>query len=174
MSVFASLAREHALLLRLVARLERGAADPDPRVAARETRNVLLVLFKALEAHERLEDAVFAATPERPSLAAAKALAEVEKQHRALGVLREEASQAMRSLDPEGGETIRAVGVRLAHLLRGHFNEEERRLWPSFNTYASRSTLNLLSRRAERQVVEMERELDRYWEAIGDYLTGDR
>ena len=174
MSVFASLTKEHGLLLRLVSRLERSAADPDPRTAARETRNVLLVLFKALEAHERLEDAVFAEPPERPSPETAKALAEVEKQHRALGVLRAEAADAMRAIDPDGGEEIRAVGLRLSRLLRAHFNEEERVLWPRFNAETGRSRLNLLARRAERQLKEMERELEHYWEAIGDYLTGER
>ncbi|MDE2142171.1 MAG: hypothetical protein KGL74_08845 [Elusimicrobia bacterium] len=37
-----------------------------------------------------------------------------------------------------------------------------------------RAQLDLLSSRAERQVREMERELERYWEAIGDYLANDR
>lgn len=171
MSVFESLAREHVLLLKLVGRLERAAAERDPRGAARETRNVLLVLFKALEAHEHLEHLIFDESPEHPSSAAYKALASVEKQHQALAALREEAGALLSSITPEGGESIRNLAQRLATLLRRHFDEEERKLWPSFNAYAGRSTLHRLSRQAHEQYQAMERDVNRYWAEVESYLT---
>ena len=174
MSVFDSLTREHALMLKLVSRLERAAAEADARVAAHETRTILLVLFKALEAHEHLEHLIFDECPELPTEAACAALANVEAQHQALGALREEAVALLTSITPEGGESIRALAVRLAKLLRLHFEEEERRLWPSFNAYAGRSTLHRLSRQAREQFVTMERDINRYWTEVESYMTGNR
>lgn len=167
MSVFDSLAREHELLLRLVGRLERAAAEPDARAAVRETRGILLVLLKALEAHEGLEHQIFEESPEAPSPSAYKALAGVESQHRTLAALREEASALLGGITPDGGEPIRDLALRLARLLRRHFAEEERTLWPSFNAYAGRSTLHRLSRQAREQALAMQLEVE-------TYMTGGR
>lgn len=174
MSVFVSLGKEHVLLLRLVDRLESAAAERDGRDAARATRNILLVLFKALEAHERLEHLIFDESPDLPSAAAYKALANVEEQHRALAALREEAGALLRSIAPEGVENVRELALRLATLLRRHFEEEERRLWPTFNAYAKRSTLHRLSRQAAEQLAAMERDVGRYWAEVEAYMDGSR
>jgi hemerythrin-like domain-containing protein len=174
MSVFDSLSQEHALLLRLVGRLERAAAERDERVAARETRNILLVLFKALKAHEDLENLIFDESPDAPSPAAYKALASVESQHRTLNELQKEAETLLDTLTPEGGASIRELSLRLASLLRRHFDEEERTLWPSFNAYVGRSTMHRLARQARDQFRDMEREVGRYWAEVEAYGGGNR
>ncbi len=174
MSVFDSLSREHALLLMLVKHLERAVGERDERTAARETRNILLVLFKALKAHENLETLVFEDSPEAPSPAAYKALAGIETQHRTLHELQKEAETILNTLTPEGGASIRELSLRLARLLRRHFDEEERLLWPSFNAYAGRSTMHRLSRQAREQYRAMEREVHRYWAEVEAYGNGGR
>lgn len=173
MSVFDSLAKEHALLLRLVERLERAVAVPDEREAARETRNILLVLLKALSAHEQLEHLVFDEPAEMPSAAARKALAAVEKQHEALADLKTRAEALLGDLTPAGGREIRILARRYATLLRRHFTEEERALWPSFHACAGRSTLHGLARKAGAQLRTMERDINRYWAEVESYLSGD-
>lgn len=172
MSVFDSLSREHAILLRLVEHLERAAEEKDERVAARETRNILLVLFKALEAHQRLEHLVYDESPDLPTPAAYKALADVENQHKALTELRAEAASLLNALTPEGGATMRELATRLGGLLRRLIENEERNLWPSFNAYAGRSTLHRLSRQAREQYRAMEREVNRYWAEVESYGGG--
>ncbi|PIR15741.1 MAG: hypothetical protein COV48_12675 [Elusimicrobia bacterium CG11_big_fil_rev_8_21_14_0_20_64_6] len=173
MSVFDSLSQEHALLLKLVGRLERAAAEKDERVSAREMRNILLVLFKALEAHEGLERLIFDDSPDLPSAAAYKALASVEHQHQALTDLRKESLALLASITPEATPAIRDLALRLASLLRRHFDEEERTLWPSFNACAGRSTLHRLSRQAHDQYVTMERDINRYWVEVESYMSGN-
>lgn len=171
MSVFDSLTQEHAVLLKLVGCLERAADVRGGRVAARETRNILLVLFKALEAHQRLEHLIYDESPELPTPAAYKALASVESQHRAVAALRDEAASLLSSITPEGGASIRELSLRLANLLRHLIDEEERKLWPSFNAYAGRSTLHRLSRQAHMQCLKMERDVNRYWAEVESYMT---
>lgn len=161
MSVFESLAKEHALLLKLIDRLERATVP--------ETSLLLTVLFKALDAHERLEHLVFDESPEPPTPAAYKALSKTEEQHRTLGDLRAEAEAV-----PAGSEEIRPLARRLASLLRRHFDEEERRLWPSFNAYAGRSTLHRLARQAAEQLAALEREVETYWAEIEPGRKGGR
>lgn len=172
MSVFDSLAKEHALLLRLVGRLERAASEPDGRAAARETRNILLVLFKALEAHEALEHLVFDDSPDAPPPAAYAALAKVEAQHESLAALRKEAAALLGSVSLEGVEPVRELALNLAKLLRRHFDDEERTLWPGFHAYARRSTLHRLSRQAAEQLKLMERDVTRYWAEVEEYTKG--
>ncbi len=171
MSVFDSLSQEHALLIKLIGRLERAADGKDERIAARETRNILLVLFKALEAHQNLEHLIYDESPDLPTPAAYKALASVESQHRAVAALREEAAALLSSITPEGGSSIRDLSLRLAGLLRHLIDEEERTLWPSFNAYAGRSTLHRLSRQAREQYVVMERDVNRYWAEVESYMA---
>lgn len=171
MSVFDSLTQEHALLLKLVLHLERAADVRDTHAAARETRTILLVLFKALEAHQRLEHMIYDESPEMPTPVAYKALAGIESQHRALTDLREEAATLLGSISPECSSSIRELSLRLAGLLRRLIDEEERKLWPSFNAYAGRSTLHRLSRQAREQYLEMERDVNRYWAEVESYLT---
>lgn len=172
MSIFDSLSREHALLLKLVARLERAAAERDERAAARETRNILLVLFKALEAHQRLEHLVYDESPDLPTPAAYRALAKVGKQHKDLTALREEVVAILNTMTPEGGAAIRELSLRLAGMLRRLIDQEERTLWPSFNAYAGRSTLHRLARQAHEQYRAMEREVGRYWAEVEAYENG--
>jgi len=174
MSVFDSLSKEHELLLKLVTRLERAADERDERTAAREMRNILLVLFKALEAHQRLEHLVYDESPDLPSPAAYRAMARVEQQHKDLTGLREEAVSILNTMTPEGGSAIRELSLRLGGLMRRLIDQEERTLWPSFNAYAGRSTLHRLSRQAHEQYRAMEREVSRYWTEVEAYGTGDR
>lgn len=174
MSVFDSLSREHAILLKLVEHLERAAAEKDERAAARETRNILLVLFKALEAHQRLEHLVYDESPDLPSPAAYKALSDVERQHKAVTELREEAASLLNTLTPEGGASMRQLAPRLGQLLRRLIEDEERKLWPSFHAYAGRSTLHRLARQAHEQYRAMEREVNRYWAEVEAYGNGGR
>lgn len=174
MSVFDSLSGEHALLLKLVGRLERAAAEANDRTAAHEMRNILLVLFKALEAHQTLEHLIYDESPEPPTPAAFRALAQVRKQHKAVAELREEAASLLNTLTPEGGATIRELSVRLGGMLRRLIDEEERKVWPTFNAYAGRSTLHRLSRQAHEQHRAMERDVNRYWAEVESYMTGDR
>ncbi|MFI5363437.1 MAG: hemerythrin domain-containing protein [Elusimicrobiota bacterium] len=174
MSVFLALGEEHELLRMFVGRLERGAADSDERTAERETRGGLLILLRALEAHEALEDMLFERFLEPPSPDARTALALVEGQHRLLAALREEGLALLRDGPNEGCGSMRGLVQRLARLLRRHFEDEERDLWPKFNALATRSTLNRLDRLARAQVREMQRDLERYGAEVADYLTGDR
>lgn len=174
MSVFESLSKEHAILLKLVEHLDRAAAEKDERTAARETRNILLVLFKALEEHQRLEHLVYDESPDLPTPAAYKALADVERQHKAVTELREEAASLLNTLTPEGGASMRQLAPRLGALLRRLIDEEERKLWPRFNAYARRSTLHRLSRQAREQYRSMEREVNRYWAEVEAYGGGGR
>jgi hypothetical protein len=173
MSVFDSLSGEHAILLKLVERLERAAAEADERRAAHEMRNILLVLFKALEAHQTLEHLIYDESPDLPSPAAYSAMAKVRKQHKAVAELRDEAVSLLNTITPEGGVTIRDLSLHLAGLLRRLIDEEERELWPTFNAYAGRSTLHRLSRQAHEQLKAMEREVDRYWAEVETYMTGN-
>lgn len=170
MSVFASLAREHVLFLELVARLERSAGAPDARAAARDTRNILLVLLTALKAHERLEDLIFEEKPDPLLPDARAALQLVEAQHRALGALREEALELLRDGTTENTESMRGLVLRLAKLLRRHFEDEERRLWPGLNALMSRSSLARLDRLARAHVRATENDLARQWAEVADYL----
>lgn len=172
MSVFDSLSGEHALLLKLVDRLERAAEERDERVAARETRNLLLVLFKALEAHQTLEHLVYDESPEPPTPAAYRALTQVHKQHEAVAMLRREAASLLNTLTPEGGGAVRRLSTELAAMLRRLIAEEENTLWPSFHAYAGRSTLHRLGRRAEAQFSAMKRDIARYWAEVEDYTKG--
>ncbi len=171
MSVFKSLAEEHSLLLVLVVRLERATTEPNSRSAARDTRNLLLVLLKALEAHEGLEHLVFDGESQPSSGPKSAALAQVEQQHLALAALREEAAALLRGLSREDDVSMRALARRLARLLRRHFEDEERTLWPNFNASAGRSRLHRLDRLARAQVRAMKKELDGYLIAVEDYLT---
>jgi len=169
MSVFKSLAAEHALLLGVVARLELASTGLDSRAAASRTRNLLLVLLKALEAHESLEHLVFDQGPAASGPRGA-ALALIEAQHKALAALRDEASVLLRSLAREDDTSIWTLTRRLTRLLRRHFEDEERVLWPLFHASAGRSRLHLLDRLARAQVREMRKELDGYWTAVESYL----
>ena len=159
MSVFKALAQEHGLLLALVGRLERASDEKDARA-------LLLVLLRALEAHENLEHLIFdeAAKP-------SAALAHVERQHRALNALRAEALALLQDLGRENDAAVKGLIRRLARLLRGHFHDEERTLWPGFNASAERSRLHRLGRLARAQVKAMKLELDGYRIAVEDYLT---
>ena len=174
MSLFISLSEEHALLLHIIGRLERGAADPDPRAADRETRNTLLVLLNALELHESLERLVFDSMPEMTSPAGEQARRLIAGQHTVLTRVRDEARRALAEAPRSDSVAVQGVAKRLAHLLRRHFEDEERKLWPSFNACAQRSTLSRLSRLASEHLKTMTRELDLYWMAISDYMTSDR
>lgn len=172
MSVFGSLSGEHALLLKLVDRLERAAGERDERLSARETRNILLVLFKALEAHQTLEHMVYDESPEPPTPGAYRALTQVRKQHEAVAMLRREAASLLNALTPEGGAAVRRLSTQLAAMLRRLIAEEENTLWPSFHAYAGRSTLHRLSRRAEAQFSAMKRDIARYWAEVEEYTKG--
>jgi hypothetical protein len=174
MSVFDSLSKEHALLLMLVKHLDRAAGEKNERAAARETRNILLVLFKALEEHQRLEHLIYDESPELPTPAAYKALADIERQHKALADLREEAASVLNAITPEGGASMRELAPRLGRMLRRLIEDEERKLWPSFNAYAGRTTLHRLSRQAREQFRAMEREVHRYWTEVEAYGNGGR
>lgn len=167
MSVFASLAQEHALLLRVIARLERGAADPDPRTADRETREALSVLLNGLEQHERLEHLVFDEAPEMSTAAGAQARELITQQHGALDRLRAQARELLARPAEGDGVALRGASTRLARMLRRHFLAEERQLWPRFNACAGRSTLSRLSRTAREQLRVMTRELERFWFSVG-------
>ena len=169
MSVFDSLSQEHALLIKLVIKIERAAAERDDRVAARDMRNNLLVLLKALEAHQRLEHLVYDESPDLPTPAAYGAMSKVERQHKDLAALREEAASILSTMTPEGGTAIRELSLRLCSLLRHLIDQEERILWPSFNAYIGRSTMHRLSRQAREQYKAMERDVTRYWSEVEAY-----
>lgn len=171
MSVFKSLGDEHALIISLLGRLERATADPDARSSARETRNALLVLLRALEGHDRLEHLVFDPEAGAPAAAASAPLASIEHQHIALSALREEALTLLQELPHEDAATVRGLSRRLARLLRRHFEDEERSLWPNFNATAGRSRLHLLDRQARAQVKTMKKEFDAYLSAFEEYRT---
>lgn len=159
MSVFKSLAEEHGLLLVLAGRLER-ACD------AKDARCLLLVLLRALEAHENLEHLVV--DEESPTSGAS---AHIERQHAALRVLRAEALELLRDLGRKHDAAVRALIHRLTRTLRRHFQDEERTLWPSIHASAGRSRLQRLDRLARAQVQAMKIELDSYRIAVEDYLT---
>lgn len=171
MSVFKSLAEEHALLLRLVDRLEKAADEPDSRAVEKDTRNLLLVLIKALEAHENLEKQVFEEESAPPSGQTGAALELVERQHFALAALSAEAAELLQGLPREDAASIRAVTRGLTRLLRRHFEDEERALWPNFNASAGRARLHRLDRLAREQIRAMENEIEGYWAAVDEYLT---
>jgi hypothetical protein len=108
------------------------------------------------------------------SPAARKALVLVEGQHRLLAALREEAVELLRRESREGCAPLRGLVARLARLLRRHFEEEERELWPSFNVLATRTALGRLERLARVQLRAMTQELNRYEAEVADYLGSGR
>ena len=97
MSLFKALSEEHGLLLVLVGRLERATDTKD-------ARNLLLVLLRALEAHENLEHLVFDAKT-KPSAS----LTHVERQHKVLGSLRAEALALLQGLAQENDAAVRGL-----------------------------------------------------------------
>lgn len=170
MSVFQSLAEEHRMLWALVIRLERCLQDADERLARRESRNVLLVFLRALEAHERLEQLVYGKSFRELSPEGREALEMVERQHAALTEIRAEASElAARAADMDL-RALKPLSARLAQELRAHFASEERELWPRYNALAGRSLRRGLDRRAGEKVKSMARELADYRSAVEEYL----
>lgn len=170
MSVFKSLAEEHALILSLVGRLERATAVLDARSSLKETRSLLLALLKALEAHEALERVIFAREPGTPAGAKSAAQALNESQHLALQELRAEAASLLQELPREDAAAMRGLSRRLARQLRRHFKDEELALWTDINASAGRSRLHRLDRQAREQVAAMKKEFEVYMTAIEDYL----
>ncbi len=172
MSVFRSLAAEHALLRELGRRLRRSLDGRDEAGAPRETRNILLVLLHALAGHERFEDSVFA-QPFAESEGAAKALASLARQHAAVAKLRAETE----SLIQEGSEVdrrvLRPLADRLVRLLDTHFESEERELWPRLNAVDSRGARHRADRAAAERLKELKKELTSYWSAVDEYLASD-
>lgn len=160
MSALAALLQAHRLMTRIVDRLER-SSRLDRRAARMERRGAILVLLRALERHEALEDMIFApdanASQERAEAAAA-----IETQHRRLEGLREELVLVLSARQGPDLEAEDRMIARLVRLLRSHFQTEERRLWPLYSSQG-RSLDRLLEHSAQAQVRELKREIDRLW-----------
>lgn len=154
MSVFKPLAEAHGVLKGIVGRLER--ADE------KEARGLLLVLLKALDAHEEIEGLVF-----EDELAPAL----IAERNLALRKIRTEAQDALERLPHEDPVNVRALSRRLARTLRRQFADEERVLWPTVNATAGRTRLHRLDREVRGRVRAMKKELDSYLTAVEDYLT---
>lgn len=173
MSVFTSLTEEHRLLKELGRRLRRAMQDPDAVGAWKRTRNMLLVLLRALQGHEEFEDAVFQKPFPGESTGARRAQASLARQHAAISRLREEATALLQ----EGGEVdvrlLRPLVERLARMLDAHFDSEESDLWPQLNAVESRSERARVDREAAARLKELRRELESYWTAVDEYLAGD-
>lgn len=172
MSVFRSLAAEHALLRELGRRLRRSLDGREERGTPRETRNILLVLLHALAGHETFEDAVFE-KPFAQSDGASKALASLARQHAAISKLRAETE----ALIQEGSEVdlrvLRPLAERLVRMLDAHFESEERELWPQLNAVVSRGARSRADRAAAERLQELKKELTSYWAAVDEYLASD-
>jgi hypothetical protein len=171
MSVFKALTEEHRLLWGLAARLESALSERDDRVARRDARAVLLVLLRALEGHQELEDLVFAEAGKGASPAAVEALAFVEHQHKGLEVLHREAVDLLEAASDLDPAALRPLARRLSAALREHFETEERDLWPRWNAAASRSSLRGLEHRAAARVTALKREVRGWWAAVDEYLS---
>ena len=172
MSVFRALGEEHRLLWGLVVRLEAALQEKDERIARRDARAVLLVLLRALEGHQGLEDLVFESVGDSAAPEALQALAFVENQHQALEILRREAVDLLEKASDLDLATLRRLAERLSAALRVHFETEERDLWPRWNAVASRSALRGLDHRAAQRVEDLKREVRGWWAAVDEYLTG--
>ncbi|MDE2489507.1 MAG: hemerythrin domain-containing protein [Elusimicrobia bacterium] len=172
MSVFQSLSDEHRLIWGLIGRLEACLQEPDGRVARRDARAVLLVLLRALQGHGELENMIFERAEGAASSEAARALAEVERQHEALEALRLEAVDLLEKAADLDLARLRPLARRLAGALRAHFSDEERELWPLWKNVESRSMRRGLDRRAAERVKDLKAEVRGWWTAVDEYLPG--
>ena len=165
MSLLRSLSRAHELLSLLARRLGKSALLDAP-VDEEEFRDTLIVLLRALEKHEKLEELVFRdgeGFPPRPPDALKAALS----QHRRLDALRDELQRALSAAPRESAGFRRSAARRLARELLEHFRHEESELWPSWST-GSRSFDRLMEHAAEAQVKELERDMIWTWQSIED------
>lgn len=167
MSVFASLSREHALLLELVRRLEKASVADD----AVAVRDVLLVMLDALEVHEKLERLVFDEAPIDGDPAALRARELIDRQHEVIDGLRSDARELLAGAGGADAPALGATATRLAALLRRHFEDEERRLWPVMHGCLGRSALSRLERSAREHARNLERQVVLCWAAVRDYLS---
>lgn len=170
MSVFKSLVEEHKLLREMGRRLIAALEDSDERRARRESRNILLVLLRALEGHELFENGVFLRALADLSEHEMSAADSLRKQHAAIEKLRWETDQLLRE-DPDcGSATMRPLAERLVRMLEKHFDSEEKELWPQLNAVRSRAARQRAKREAGERLAELKKELASYWSAVDAYL----
>ncbi|MBI3564824.1 MAG: hemerythrin domain-containing protein [Elusimicrobia bacterium] len=172
MSVFQSLAEEHALMRELGRRLRRSLDARDEERAPRETRNILLVLLHALAGHERFEDKVFG-EPLESSPGAVSAAAALARQHAAIARLRAETEALIQEGAGVDLRLLRPLAERLVAMLDAHFESEERELWPQLNSVVSRAARSRADREAAERLAELRKELASYWTAVDEYLSSD-
>lgn len=172
MSVFRSLAEEHALMRELGRRLRRSLDERDQSRAPRETRNILLVLLHALDGHERFEDRVFV-RPLEDIEGDSRAAATMARQHAAIIRLRNETEALLQEGAGVDLRLLRPLAERLVTMLDRHFEEEERELWPQLNAVVSRGDRRRVDHEAARRLDEMRKELSSYWTAVDEYLSSD-
>ena len=167
-SIFLSLAEEHRILLRLADAVEAAWKRDDERAVA-AVRRALLILHRALERHEEIEETLF---PGRRRVApeAAPIAALVKAQHREIGALRHEVEALLGRADAAGGENLKTLSLVLVRRLRAHFETEESRLWPLFGALPGRSVFRTLARRARSQVQSLERDVSQYRAVVDTYL----
>lgn len=161
------------MLRGLARRLERSLEDSDERFACREARNILLVLLRALEAHEHFENRVFAEPLTSGTADRRWALSVLEREHREIARLRGETEALLQDVPAHALAALRLQALKLTDAMDKHFDAEERGLWPRLNAVESRSARAHAGHEAAAQVKEMRRELDGYWTAVTEYLASD-
>jgi hemerythrin-like domain-containing protein len=171
-SVLAALTREHALFHRMIDRLERASAWEETAARA-EIRQSLLILLPALDKHEEIEDLVFSdpiyVTREGADLIGA----ELKREQGRVNLIRGEIRRTIEVANAPR-ERLAAVVSDLVRILREHFRIEEKRLWPHYARSMSRSRDKSASRRVDREVRRLEKEIELNRLAVSDYLEGRR
>ena len=172
MSVLTALAREHQVFLRLIGRIENELNGPES-TARGEVRELLLVFLPALDQHEEIEESVFA----DPSYASVEEMKEIflelGREHDRVNLLRAEIAQTLASMDGPW-ESFKTQIFELTVSLRGHFQVEERRLWPRYLRTIGRSQDRSASRRVDREVRRFVREVNKNRLIVSSYLSNLR
>lgn len=170
MSVLDVLAGEHVLFRRLIGDLQRVLRFEED-AARREARDVLLVLLPALERHQELEDLVFGPAAEG-SRVHAKVVAELNKEHWRIALLRAELLEAMKESGAMSCEAFRKKTLELVVKLRMHFEMEETRLWGRLRELSGRGIDKSIERRAREQLRKLLRESERRRELTSELEGG--
>ena len=162
-----SLADEHAVLLSLADAVEAAWKREDGS-AVEAGRRALLILHRALERHEKIEENLFFGRAVPRGAASVKAL--VKAEHREIGELRREVEELLGRAGTPGGEDLRTAALVLVRRLRAHFKTEESLLRPLFGALPGRSAGRARARRARAQVRSLERDVSGYKAVLDQYL----
>jgi hemerythrin-like domain-containing protein len=170
--VIAALAKEHAVFLRMIGRIERALAWSEA-AGRMEVRESLLVFLPALDEHERIEDVVFADPAYASAEGADRIRAELAREHGRVDLMRAEIRLALENAECPW-DAFKNQVAELTRKLRLHLAAEEKRLWPHYARTMSRSRDRSAARRVDRETDRLEREIASNRRSVDDYLEGRR